>query len=115
MPYAILRPPALKSFLETALSGIVATNEPKQIKCGAPDLVLTRNKIPLGYIEAKNVGENLDDKKHEAQLSRYKVLDNLIYTDYLEFRLIRIVRTIKIAEISKNRIKINVNLMNLQI
>lgn len=82
--------PALKTLLEDALPGVLVTNEPKQIECGAPDFVLTRKHIPLGYIEAKDLGKNLDDPAHQPQLKRYtESLGNLLFTNYLQFRLIR--------------------------
>ena len=101
--------PALKALLESAIPQALVTNEPQQIACGAPDFVLTRNNIPLGYIEAKDIEKNLDDKAHKAQLHRYtKSLDNLIFTNYLEFRLHRDgkqVSAVTIAEVSGTRIK----------
>lgn len=79
--------PALKSFIESIDAGITATNEPKRVKCGAPDYVITRGAIPLGYIEAKDVGEPLDKVEKSEQMRRYlESLGNLILTDYLEFR-----------------------------
>ncbi len=100
---------ALQSLLETTLPDIAVTNEPKQIECGAPDYVLTRNAIPLGYIEAKDLDKDLDDKAHAAQLRRYtESLGNLIFTNYLEFRLIRdgeAVVTVCIAELRGGRVK----------
>lgn len=80
--------PALKTLLE-AIGGddIRATNEPKQIACGAPDFILTRGVVPLGYVEAKDVGLNLDKIERSEQLLRYRdSLGNLVLTDYLEFR-----------------------------
>ena len=100
---------ALQSLLETTLPDIAVTNEPKQIECGAPDYVLTRNAIPLGYIEAKDLDKDLDDKAHAEQLRRYtESLGNLIFTNYLEFRLIRdgaAVTTVCIAELRGARVK----------
>jgi hypothetical protein len=79
--------PALKTLIEQIATGITATNEPKRIKCGAPDYIVTRNTIPLGYIEAKDVGVPLDGVESGEQLKRYREsLANLILTDYLEFR-----------------------------
>lgn len=84
--------PFLKSLIESLASGITATNEPKRIACGAPDYIVTRGEIaqgeiPLGYIEAKDVGENLNKVEKSEQLKRYREsLANLILTDYLEFR-----------------------------
>ena len=100
---------ALQSLLETTLPDIAVTNEPKQIECGAPDYVLTRNAIPLGYIEAKDLDKDLDDKAHAEQLRRYtESLGNLIFTNYLEFRLIRdgaAVTTVCIAELRGARVQ----------
>lgn len=79
--------PALKSLIESLADGITATNEPKRIKCGAPDLIVTRGETPLGYIEAKDVGAPLDRVEKSEQMKRYlESLGNLILTDYLEFR-----------------------------
>ena len=101
--------PALQSLLESMLPDIAVTNEPKQIACGAPDYVLTRNAIPLGYIEAKDLDKDLDDKAHAEQLRRYtESLGNLIFTNYLEFRLFRdgeVVGTVCIADLSGGRVK----------
>lgn len=79
--------PALKSLLEALQPNILATNEPKRIKCGAPDYIITRKDIPLGFVEAKDVGISLDETENSEQLKRYREsLANLILTDYLEFR-----------------------------
>jgi predicted helicase len=86
--------PYLKTLVESLQSGITATNEPKRIACGAPDYIITKGtiaqgEIPLGYIEAKDVGKDLDrlDKREKEQFERYReALPNLIYTNYLEFR-----------------------------
>jgi len=79
--------PALKSLLEAFQPGVIATNEPKRIKCGAPDYIITRKDIPLGFVEAKDIGVSLDDTENSEQLKRYRdSLANLILTDYLEFR-----------------------------
>jgi len=72
------------------LPGIAVTNEPSRIECGAPDYILTRKNIPIGYIEAKDIGKDLNGKDLKEQLDRYrKSLDNLIVTDYLTFHLYR--------------------------
>lgn len=80
--------PALKALIEAlAGSGVQAVNEPRRIACGAPDYVIARGTVPLGYIEAKDVGANLNEVEHSEQLVRYRdSLGNLILTDYLEFR-----------------------------
>jgi len=79
---------ALKSLLEQMTNGLTITNEPKRIACGAPDYIISRKDISVGYIETKDIDENLNDKKHKEQFDRYKrSLDNLIITNYLCFQL----------------------------
>ena len=79
--------PALKALLEDLDSTVTATNEPKRVACGAPDFILTRGSVPLGYVETKDVDEDLDECEASDQLTRYRSsLGNLILTDYLEFR-----------------------------
>jgi predicted helicase len=82
--------PALKSLVEALRKGVTATNEPQRIACGSPDFIVTGGSAPLGYIEAKDVGIDLDRSAETDQLTRYRSsLRNLILTDYLEFKLYR--------------------------
>ena len=83
--------PALKAFVQAIAQSqgldVTATNEPKQVECGAPDFVVSAQNIPLGHIEAKDVGKDLDVEEKSEQLTRYlDGLPNLILTDYSEFR-----------------------------
>jgi len=79
--------PALKTLFENLTKGLTITNEPKHIECGAPDYIITRDGIPLGYIEAKDIPVGLDNKLNKEQFDRYRQsLNNLIITDYLTFR-----------------------------
>lgn len=79
---------ALESLLETlGDSGVDAINEPRRSACGAPDFIVVRGTVPLGYVEAKNIGLDLNRIERDEQLLRYRdALANLILTDYLEFR-----------------------------
>ena len=78
----------LQSLLESMAHDIQVTNEPSRVACGAPDYILTRKNIPIGYIEAKDIGVDLKGKMLQEQLNRYRAsLENLIVTDYLEFHL----------------------------
>ncbi len=78
---------ALESLIESSADGITATNEPKRVKCGAPDLIVSRGQVPLGYIECKDIGKSLNRIEKSEQFRRYlDGLGNLILTDYLEFR-----------------------------
>src|SRR6266568_1467024 len=77
----------LKGLLETLFPDVTATNEPKRIKCGAPDYIITNKQTPLGYIETKDIGIPLDQVERTAQMKRYLgSLANLILSDYVEFR-----------------------------
>ena len=101
--------PALIDLLEGIITDAEATNEPSRMECGAPDLVMDRNKIPFGYLETKNIGVNLDSAEHQEQLQRYcESLDNLIFTNYLEFRLFRrnkSVQQVRIGELRDEKIE----------
>lgn len=98
----------LQQLLESIVPTIRATNEPKRQKCGAPDYILTQKDIPIGFIEAKDIGDkDLEGAKktgNKEQFDRYKEsLNNIIFTDYLDFYLYRdgqFVRKIAIGEIA---------------
>lgn len=78
---------ALQNLVQSFAGGITATNEPKRVACGAPDYIITKSQTPLGYIEAKDVGKCLNQVERSSQIKRYLgSLNNLIITDYLEFR-----------------------------
>ena len=79
--------PALKILIEDIMPNVTAVNDPAHISCGAPDYILHRNKIDVGYIEAKDIGIDLTKQKKQISLNVILAsLDNLILTDYLEFR-----------------------------
>ena len=98
----------LQHLIEELVPEIAATNEPKRIECGAPDYVFTRKNIPVGYIEAKDVGKDLDAKDLKEQFDRYRdALDNFVFTDYLDFRFYingEATASIKIGEVSNGKI-----------
>jgi len=90
--------PALIDLVQSTAKQLRVTNEPRQQECGAPDLIVTRGGTPLGYIETKDIGKALEAIESDSlkghsktdngrQLKRYRDgLNNLILTDYLEFR-----------------------------
>jgi type I restriction-modification system DNA methylase subunit len=98
----------LLGLIEALVLGITITNEPKRVACGAPDYIITRRNIPVGYIEAKDIGADLYSKAYKEQFDRYKQsLDNLIITDYLTFQFFvngSATTSIIIGEISGNQI-----------
>lgn len=84
----------LQHLLESLVSDIRATNEPKRQSCGAPDYIITRGEISVGFIEAKDIGDkDLEGKKktgNQEQFDRYRTaLPNLIITDYIDFHFYR--------------------------
>ena len=94
----------LQNLIKTISTDVMVTNEPTRVKCGAPDYIITKKDIPVGYIEAKDIGYKLDDKQYKEQFDRYrKSLSNLIITDYIDFWLYidgELVKKIRIAEIT---------------
>lgn len=98
----------LQLLIESIASGIKATNEPRRISCGAPDYVITRQDVLIGYIEAKDIDTNLNAKQYREQFDRYRnALDNLIITDYLTFDLYidgEFKTSVQIGEIRNNEI-----------
>ena len=103
----------LKQLIESLAIDIIATNEPSRQLCGAPDYILTKRDIPIGFIEAKDIGDrDLDGIKktgNKEQFDRYKKsLGNLIFTDYLDFHLYHdglFILKIAIGEITDKGIK----------
>lgn len=100
----------LETLIRELVKGIEITNEPANVThCGNPDYVITKGKIPIGYIEAKDIGKDLNSKSYKEQFGRYKkALDNLIITDYIWFQFFQngeLVHEIKIGEIENNSVK----------
>ncbi len=111
----------LQTLLESIVPNIAATNEPKRIACGAPDFVLTKNDIPVGFIEAKDIGDkDLEGKKggksnnrniggNKEQFDRYKnSLDNIAFTDYLDFHFYqdkKFIKSIAIGQLENGKIE----------
>ena len=99
----------LQNLLEGMLKNVLVTNEPARIACGAPDFILTHQDVPVGYIEAKDIGEPLTGAKHKEQFNRYKEsLPNIIFTDYLDFHFYRdgeFVMSVRIGEQAGDKIR----------
>src|SRR5690606_16389552 len=65
-------------------------NEPQRQAGGAPDYIISKKDIPVGFIEAKDLKLGIDHKKNKPQFDRYRhALSNLIITDYLNFEFYR--------------------------
>lgn len=79
--------PALQRLLEQVATGFTVINEPKRKKYGMPDFVVGKNNVPIGHVECKDIGANLDNVIKEEQLIRYlNALPNLLLTDHISFR-----------------------------
>ncbi|WP_420390689.1 hypothetical protein [Marinobacter sp.] len=93
----------LEQLLRHILPDVDVTNEPVNVTdCGSPDFVITRKGLPLGYIEAKDIGKDLNSKVYDEQFSRYrKALDNLIITDYLTFKFFQHGEMVKEISVGK--------------
>jgi hypothetical protein len=108
--------PALQRLLESLaaaqsnsqLKRLQFTNEPKLIDCGRPDFIVTRGDTRVGYIEAKDIGVDLNGKACKEQFNRYKQsLNNIIFTDYLDFHRYvngELAGSVRIAEIKNGKI-----------
>ena len=103
----------LEQLMQTLLPKLRIVNEPKRVKCGAPDYIASRKDgMPVFYIEAKDIGDNdLDGRNphsHKEQFTRYKqALDYIIFTDYLDFHLYEhgeFVDSVRIAEVKGDKI-----------
>lgn len=105
--------PALNQLMN-GFGDIDAINEPPRSEFGNPDFVFLKksNKtIILGYAEAKDITIDLDKTEKTEQLNRYSGYENLILTNYLEFRFFRNgekYRTIKIGEIKDYKLNFDI-------
>ena len=104
--------PMLQQLLNEMLDGLVVTNEPARIDCGAPDFIISSKKTntPVFYIEAKDIDDrDLDGRReNKEQFNRYKKsLDHIIFTDYIDFHLYENgewVRNVRLAEVHGDKI-----------
>ena len=80
--------PALQRLLQSADTSLNAVNDPARTEIGMPDFVVLRQpgNVPMGIVEAKDIGNKLSQTEKSAQIKRYLAHGNLILTNYLEFR-----------------------------
>lgn len=84
--------------------GYFTQQDQRAINGNKPDFVILKNNVPLLYIEVKKVGEDLDKIEKSNQADRYFGYDNLIISDYVDFRFFRNgekSESIALAEIDK--------------
>lgn len=93
--------------------GYTIVNEPARIACGAPDYIILHGDLPMAFMEAKDLDDrDLDgNREHREQFERYKnSLNNIIFTDYLDFHLYiggEFQDAVRLAEIRGNKIVVN--------
>ena len=77
--------PAFKDLIESLDSrGQCYQRTKTSPECGAPDFILCRDGLSIGYVETKDLGKSLDEAEDSDQLQRYKKsLPNLILTSFL--------------------------------
>lgn len=80
--------PTIKNLLDNPAASLAAIIEEKGNKAGVPDFTVRRRDLLVGYVEAKEVGLDLNPIEKTEQLQRYResLNGNLILTNYLEFR-----------------------------
>lgn len=83
-----------RSAFETLFASLGATalNEPKRVKCGAPDFIISDGEIVIGHVEAKDLHIPIRGMKdsNKDQQQRYRAaLPNLIYTNGLDWDFYR--------------------------
>ncbi|MBC8485396.1 MAG: N-6 DNA methylase, partial [Bacteroidetes bacterium] len=81
---------------EILLEGIFKTIKVKRIDHDArakegnrPDFIILKFDVPILYIEAKDIGTDLNKVEKSEQMARYFGYANLVLTDYVEFRFYR--------------------------
>ena len=83
---------ALAELMQSIDPELTVINEARRIECGSPDLTIMRGEVPVGYVEAKDVGLDIRKMKgaNADQQKRYRdALPNLIYTNGLDFDFYR--------------------------
>lgn len=111
-----------ENFLKEIFSEIKVTNidhDGKAVGGNKPDFVLSKGNVPLLYLEVKDIGVSLDKIEKSEQLARYYGYDNLVLTDYLEFRFYRnglkYVEPISIASYDKKERTLTYNPENFEL
>ena len=94
----------LQKLLSSIAPDVTALNEPKRVKCGAPDFIVSQGDIVIGHVEAKDIPVGirvLKDSNKDQQKRYLAALPNLIYTNCLDWDFYRdgeLVASVSIAD-----------------
>jgi predicted helicase len=94
----------LQKLLSSIAPDVIALNEPKRVKCGAPDFIVSQGDIVIGHVEAKDIPVGiraLKDSNKDQQKRYLAALPNLIYTNCLDWDFYRdgeLVASVSIAD-----------------
>jgi hypothetical protein len=92
--------PALVHWIQEYLQHADIVNDPARTRFGVPDILVQRRRIPIGYVEAKDLETDLDAFERDEQFARYlNAISNLITTNYEEFRWYRNHRSIPVRTV----------------
>lgn len=64
-------------------------HDDKAVEGNRPDFIISKNSVPLLYLEVKDIGTDLNKIENSEQMARYFGYTNLVLSDYLEFRFYR--------------------------
>jgi hypothetical protein len=97
--------PALEDLLKALGDDLTPVNDAAKTEVGAPDFILMKGDIPIGHLEAKDIGIDIRTLKDAnlRQQNRYRAgLANLIYTNCLDWDFYRdgkLVASVTIADL----------------
>jgi len=75
---------------------VEATHEPSKVTdCGNPDDVITRKNIPIGFIQAKGIGNVLKSKTYKKQFERYHKESVAFETTLSGRRYLRLIKRLR--------------------
>ena len=83
---------ALEHLLRTLRPNLTLVREPTRTVVGRPDFAILHQHAPVGYVEAEAYAADLDNlpAHARAQTDAFRQhLENLLLTNFLEFRLYR--------------------------
>ena len=77
----------LEKLLNTLLPNTSITINPNSIKYGGPNLTVSQNGLPIGFIKTTDLGTDLNQLDGIEAVRRHKSsLSNLITTNYIDFQ-----------------------------